>query len=254
MATHRGYFVESFNARTFRAEVAAADFVQDNEALSAAQGTVRGLHFQRPPTAQGKLVRVLKGAIFDVAVDIRQGSPTFGRHVSAVLTAETGDQLWVPPGLRPRLLHDRARLRRSPTRSRTSTAPPTTAASPGTTRRLASPGRSRPAPRCCPTRTAGSPSSPTCRRSSPTTPAPRDGIVTRVLVTGGAGFIGSAVVRHLAGEARRRGAQRRQADLCGQPRDAALGLEPAELPLRAGRYRRPGRDGARSSRSSGPTP
>ncbi len=95
---HRGYFVESFNARTFRAEVAAAEFVQDNEAMSAAQGTVRGLHFQRPPTAQGKLVRVLKGAIFDVAVDIRQGSPSFGRHVFAVLTAETGDQIWVPPG------------------------------------------------------------------------------------------------------------------------------------------------------------
>ena len=95
---HRGYFVESFNARSFRAEVAAAEFVQDNEAMSAAQGTVRGLHFQRPPTAQGKLVRVLKGAIFDVAVDIRQGSPTFGRHVFATLTAETGDQIWVPPG------------------------------------------------------------------------------------------------------------------------------------------------------------
>ncbi len=79
----RGYFVETFNDRSFRREVADVVFVQDNEALSAQKGTVRGLHFQRPPSAQGKLVRALKGAIFDVAVDIRQGSPTFGRHVSA---------------------------------------------------------------------------------------------------------------------------------------------------------------------------
>ena len=95
---HRGYFVETFNARVFGTSVAAAAFVQDNEALSATKGTVRGLHFQRPPTAQGKLVRVLKGAIFDVAVDIRQGSPTFGRHAFATLTADAGDQIWVPPG------------------------------------------------------------------------------------------------------------------------------------------------------------
>ena len=94
----RGYFVESFNGRAFGREVCDATFVQDNEALSAQVGTVRGLHFQRPPTAQGKLVRALKGAIFDVAVDIRVGSPTFGRHVSATLSAENGDQLWVPPG------------------------------------------------------------------------------------------------------------------------------------------------------------
>jgi dTDP-4-dehydrorhamnose 3,5-epimerase len=94
----RGYFVESFNDRAFRREVCAATFVQDNEALSAQAGTVRGLHFQRHPTAQGKLVRALRGAIFDVAVDIRRGSPSFGRHVSALLSAETGDQLWVPPG------------------------------------------------------------------------------------------------------------------------------------------------------------
>ena len=94
----RGYFVETFNDRSFRREVGEVVFVQDNEALSAQKGTVRGLHFQRPPSAQGKLVRALKGAIFDVAVDIRHGSPSFGRHVSALLTAETGDQLWVPPG------------------------------------------------------------------------------------------------------------------------------------------------------------
>ena len=94
----RGYFVETFNARRFRDLVADVSFVQDNEAFSGAAGTVRGLHFQRPPSAQGKLVRAARGAIFDVAVDMRHGSPSFGRHVSAVLSAETGDQLWVPAG------------------------------------------------------------------------------------------------------------------------------------------------------------
>ncbi len=94
----RGYFVETFNAALFRDKVAALDFVQDNEALSAAAGTVRGLHFQKPPKAQGKLVRVVKGAVLDVAVDIRHGSPTFGQHVSARLDVEGGAQLWVPPG------------------------------------------------------------------------------------------------------------------------------------------------------------
>ena len=97
-ADARGYFAETFNDRVFRAEVAAESFVQDNEALSRPEGTVRGLHFQAPPAAQGKLVRVLKGAIFDVAVDIRVGSPSFGRHVSVRLDATDGDQIWVPPG------------------------------------------------------------------------------------------------------------------------------------------------------------
>ena len=94
----RGYFVESFNARAFRAEVAEVDFVQDNEALSAQAGTLRGLHFQREPSAQGKLIRAIKGAILDVAVDIRRGSPSFGRSVSARLDAAQGAQLWVPVG------------------------------------------------------------------------------------------------------------------------------------------------------------
>ncbi len=94
----RGYFVETFNARVFAEAVGAFTFVQDNEALSAPKGTLRGLHFQAPPFAQGKLVRVLRGAIFDVAVDIRAGSPSFGRHVSATLDAAGGDQIWVPPG------------------------------------------------------------------------------------------------------------------------------------------------------------
>jgi dTDP-4-dehydrorhamnose 3,5-epimerase len=94
----RGYFIETFNARLFRNKVADAVFVQDNEALSGQTGTLRGLHFQKPPAAQGKLVRVVKGAIFDVAVDIRVGSPTFGKYVSARLDAAGGAQLWVPPG------------------------------------------------------------------------------------------------------------------------------------------------------------
>lgn len=94
----RGYFAETFSTRAFRERVAPHDFVQDNEALSAAVGTVRGLHFQTEPAAQGKLVRVIRGAILDVAVDIRTGSPSFGRAVSARLDGAEGVQLWVPPG------------------------------------------------------------------------------------------------------------------------------------------------------------
>ena len=75
-----------------------AEFVQDNQAFSARAGTLRGLHFQTAPHAQAKLVRVLRGAIYDVAVDVRQGSPTFGRWVGAELTAERGEQIFVPRG------------------------------------------------------------------------------------------------------------------------------------------------------------
>lgn len=94
----RGYFVETFNQQRFDQLVEPVTFVQDNEALSAQKGTLRGLHFQKPPMAQGKLVRVIKGAILDVAVDIRAGSPTFGRHVAARLDAKEGAQIYVPPG------------------------------------------------------------------------------------------------------------------------------------------------------------
>lgn len=73
-------------------------FVQDNQSFSAFEGTIRGLHFQRPPHAQAKLVRCVRGAILDYAVDLRRGSPTYGRHVSATLTAEGGEQLYVPVG------------------------------------------------------------------------------------------------------------------------------------------------------------
>jgi dTDP-4-dehydrorhamnose 3,5-epimerase len=95
---HRGYFVETWRRDRFAAAGIAVDFVQDNASYSAAAGTVRGLHYQRQPAAQAKLVRVVKGAIFDVAVDVRRSSPTFGRHVAATLTAQSGDALFVPAG------------------------------------------------------------------------------------------------------------------------------------------------------------
>ncbi len=94
----RGYFMETFRQSLFEEKVGSFSFVQDNQSLSADAGTIRGLHFQLEPRAQGKLVRCISGAILDVAVDIRVGSPTYGRHVSAELTAENGRQLWVPPG------------------------------------------------------------------------------------------------------------------------------------------------------------
>ncbi|GAC1431380.1 MAG: dTDP-4-dehydrorhamnose 3,5-epimerase [Burkholderiaceae bacterium] len=94
----RGYFAETFRADLFAREVQPAILVQDNESLSARVGTVRGLHFQSDPFAQGKLVRCTAGALFDVVVDIRVGSPTFGEWVSVEISAENGQQLWVPPG------------------------------------------------------------------------------------------------------------------------------------------------------------
>jgi dTDP-4-dehydrorhamnose 3,5-epimerase len=94
----RGYFVESWNRRAMKAAGIDIDFCQDNQSLSGPVGTVRGLHFQTPPNAQAKLVGVLKGRIFDVAVDLRKASPTFGRHVSVELDADTGAQILVPAG------------------------------------------------------------------------------------------------------------------------------------------------------------
>lgn len=94
----RGFFSETYNAQAFRAAGIDATFVQDNQSLSRQKGVVRGLHFQKPPHAQGKLIRVVRGRILDVAVDIRIGSPTFGRHVSAELSADNWQQLWVPAG------------------------------------------------------------------------------------------------------------------------------------------------------------
>ena len=94
----RGFFSETWSARRMAEVGLDVRFVQDNHSRSAEAGTVRGLHCQRPPMAQGKLVRVARGSILDVAVDVRRGSPTFGRWVAEELSADNGAQLWVPPG------------------------------------------------------------------------------------------------------------------------------------------------------------
>ena len=94
----RGFFMESYNQRAFDAAVGRhVEFVQDNHSCSA-RGVLRGLHYQLPPHAQGKLVRVVRGSAFDVAVDIRRGSPTFGRWVGVTLDARDHKQMWIPPG------------------------------------------------------------------------------------------------------------------------------------------------------------
>lgn len=93
----RGYFFESFSQREFEEKIRKISFVQDNESKSS-YGVLRGLHFQKPPYAKSKLVRVIKGAVLDVAVDIRKGSPTFGKHVAVKLTEENHLQLFIPRG------------------------------------------------------------------------------------------------------------------------------------------------------------
>ena len=93
----RGYFFESFSQREFEERVGHVHFVQDNESMST-YGVMRGLHFQRPPYTQTKLVRCVSGAVLDVAVDIRQGSPTYGQHVAVELTAENHRQFFIPKG------------------------------------------------------------------------------------------------------------------------------------------------------------
>ena len=95
---HRGFFSEVYNRRAFAEAGIEIEFVQDNHSRSAEKGTVRGLHFQTPPFAQDKLVRVVRGAVFDVAVDLRRSSPTHGRHVSITLSASAWNQLLVPAG------------------------------------------------------------------------------------------------------------------------------------------------------------
>jgi dTDP-4-dehydrorhamnose 3,5-epimerase len=94
----RGFFSETYHRQALAAAGITAEFVQDNHSLSIKNGVVRGLHFQIPPRAQDKLVRVTRGSIFDVAVDIRVNSPTYGMHVSTVLSAENWTQIWVPKG------------------------------------------------------------------------------------------------------------------------------------------------------------
>jgi dTDP-4-dehydrorhamnose 3,5-epimerase len=94
----RGFFSETYNRQVLAAAGIDRTFVQDNQSLSRSKGVLRGLHFQIAPHPQGKLVRVTRGAIFDVAVDIRRGSPSFGQHVSTTLSAENWSQLWIPEG------------------------------------------------------------------------------------------------------------------------------------------------------------
>jgi dTDP-4-dehydrorhamnose 3,5-epimerase len=98
LGDHRGFFSETWSRKSFLEAGLDLDFVQDNHSLSAAVGTLRGLHFQSPPFAQAKLVRVTRGAILDVAVDIRASSPSFGRHVAVELSAGNWRQLLVPGG------------------------------------------------------------------------------------------------------------------------------------------------------------
>lgn len=94
----RGFFAEVWNARAFAEAGLSREWVQDNQSLSARVGTLRGLHFQAPPRAQAKLVRCGRGRLFDVAVDIRRGSPTFGRWVGVELSAQNGRMLFIPEG------------------------------------------------------------------------------------------------------------------------------------------------------------
>lgn len=93
----RGYFVESYRQDKFAAAVGPVNFVQENESFSS-YGVLRGLHFQKPPMGQGKLVRVIRGEVLDVAVDIRCGSPWYGKHVAVKLNGENKKQMWIPPG------------------------------------------------------------------------------------------------------------------------------------------------------------
>jgi len=95
---HRGFFSETYSKRAFAEAGIDVDFVQDNHSLSAEPGTLRGLHFQVPPQAQAKLLRVVRGAVFDVAVDLRQGSPSYGQHVTAEISAEAWNQIYIPAG------------------------------------------------------------------------------------------------------------------------------------------------------------
>ncbi|MCL6633405.1 MAG: dTDP-4-dehydrorhamnose 3,5-epimerase [Alicyclobacillus herbarius] len=95
---HRGYFTETYNKARLAEAGIELDFVQDNQSLSAQPGTLRGLHYQLTPKAQTKLVRVIQGAVYDIAVDIRKGSPTFGKWVAVILTADNHRQLLIPKG------------------------------------------------------------------------------------------------------------------------------------------------------------
>ena len=95
----RGAFAETFKQKVFNEDIGErVNFVQDNQSLSVHTGTIRGLHYQSPPRSQGKLVRVISGRVIDIGVDIRSGSPTYGQHIRAELSADNAQQLWVPSG------------------------------------------------------------------------------------------------------------------------------------------------------------
>ena len=130
----RGHFCETWKKTELATAGIEAEFVQDNQAMSHAVGTLRGLHFQLPPRAQDKLVRVTRGSILDVAVDIRRQSPTFGQHVSAVISAENWAQIWVPKAS-PTAMSRWNRIPRFSTRRRTIIPPRTIGACHGTTPR-----------------------------------------------------------------------------------------------------------------------
>ena len=98
-ADHRGFFSETFNQRDMRAAGIDDEFVQDNHSLSVTPGTLRGLHYQSPPMAQAKLIRVIRGSILDVVVDLRTSSATFGKHFKHVLSSDNWDQFYVPVGM-----------------------------------------------------------------------------------------------------------------------------------------------------------
>src|SRR3954470_25037215 len=98
IADSRGYFAETFRLNRFSERAGAPQFVQDNQSMSVDAGTIRGLHFQSHPAAQGKLVRCIAGRLFDVVVDLRRHSPSFGRWISVILSPEDLNQLWVPVG------------------------------------------------------------------------------------------------------------------------------------------------------------
>ena len=154
----RGFLSEVYNRRTLARAGIDTDFVQDNHSVSSRRGTVRGLHFQIPPHAQHKLVRVVRGAVFDVAVDLRRSSPTYGRHASAVLSADAWNQVLVPAGF----AHGFMTLEpdsESSTRPATTMRPTTTEGSCGTTRFSTSRGRLRRTKRYSPTRIGHCPGS-----------------------------------------------------------------------------------------------
>ena len=98
MKDHRGFFIETYSRRQYASRGVDVEFVQDNHSLSISTGTLRGLHYQAPPHVQGKLIQCLVGAVFDVAVDIRKGSPTYGSWQGYELSAKNRQQLYVPPG------------------------------------------------------------------------------------------------------------------------------------------------------------